>query len=225
MNKRFALVAVSICLVNAIGIGVITDTLVNDVPDMVQEVSAINPVFVNMGCEVVETTTETTTTTTTATTETTTTTTAETTEEEVEMPQELSYDYSTTVEEYYVETEPVYFCGVTYEEQIMLANVVGGEYGSDWVPIYDKAMVVATVMNRYYDGGWQGYNYDGSLRENTIYNILTAEGQYDPFYANTVYNWNVTESCIEAVEYYFANQELFPHVTSFYGDGTYNYFY
>ena len=163
MNKRFALVAVSICLVNAIGIGVITDTLVNDVPAMVQEVSAINPVFVNMGCEVVETTTETTITTTTTTTETTTTTTTmETTEEEVEMPQELSYDYSTAVNEYYV--EPVYFCGVTYEEQIMLANVVAGEYGSDWVSIYDKALVVATVMNRYYDGGWQGYYYDGSLR-------------------------------------------------------------
>lgn len=107
---------------------------------------------------------------------------------------------------------------ITEEERIMLCNVVAGEYGADWVSLYDKACVVACVMNRYYDGGWT------SGADNTIYNVLTAPNQFDGFYANTSYNWNVTQSCIDAVEYYFQHQSEFPHYLSFYGDGTYNYF-
>lgn len=108
---------------------------------------------------------------------------------------------------------------VTEEERIMLCNVVGGEYGSDWVSLYDKACVVACVMNRYYDGGWQGYG-----RANTIYNVITAPGQFAPQYGNTSYNWNVTDSCIQAVDYYFENMGSFPHYTSFWGDGSRNHF-
>lgn len=108
---------------------------------------------------------------------------------------------------------------ITEAERVMLCNVVGGEYGSDWISIYDKACVVACIMNRYYDGGWQGYG-----RENTIYNVITAPGQFEGYYGNTYYNANVTESCINAVEYYFENQSSFPHYTSFYGDGIRNYF-
>ena len=108
---------------------------------------------------------------------------------------------------------------ITDEERIMLCNVVGGEYGSDWVSLYDKACVVAVVMNRYYDGGWQGAG-----RDNTISNILSAPGQFAGYYANTTYNSNVTQSCKDAVEYYFENQSLFPHYISFWGDGTYNHF-
>lgn len=108
---------------------------------------------------------------------------------------------------------------VTEEERIMLCNVVGGEYGSDWVSLYDKACVVACVMNRYYDGGWQGYG-----RANTIYNVITAPYQFATHYANTSYNWNVTDSCIQAVDYYFENMGSFPHYTSFWGDGSRNHF-
>lgn len=108
---------------------------------------------------------------------------------------------------------------ITDAERIMLCNVVGGEYGSDWVSLYDKACVVAVVMNRYYDGGWQGAG-----RANTISNVLTAPGQFAVHYANTTYNSNVTQSCKDAVEYYFENQSLFPHYISFWGDGTCNHF-
>lgn len=108
---------------------------------------------------------------------------------------------------------------VTEDERVYLCNVVGSEYGSDWVSLYDKACVVATVMNRYYDGGWQGYG-----RANTIYNVITAPGQYNPAYAVNYYRYNVTESCIQAVDYYFENQDQFPHYTSFWGDGRYNHF-
>jgi hypothetical protein len=108
---------------------------------------------------------------------------------------------------------------ITEEERVYLCNVVGSEYGSDWVSLYDKACVVATIMNRYYDGGWQGYG-----RANTIYNVITAPGQYNPAYAVNYYRWNVTESCIQAVDYYFENMDIFPHYTSFWGDGRVNHF-
>lgn len=108
---------------------------------------------------------------------------------------------------------------VTEEERIYLCNTVAQEYGCDWISQYDKALVVAVVMNRLADGGWQG-----SGRENTIYNILTAPYQFNPAYAVPYYRSNVTESCITAVDYYFENQSSFPHYTSFWGDGSVNHF-
>lgn len=107
---------------------------------------------------------------------------------------------------------------ITDVERIYLCNTVGAEYGSDWVPLYDKACVVATVMNRVHDGGWT------NGLPSTIYNVLTAPYQYNPAYAVGYYRYNVTQSCIDAVEYYFEHMNDFPHYTSFYGDGTYNYF-
>ena len=107
---------------------------------------------------------------------------------------------------------------VTEEERIYLCNTVAQEYGSDWVPIYDKACVVATVMNRVRDGGWT------NGLPSTVYNVLTAPYQYNPAYAVPYYRSNVTESCIEAVDYYFEHMADFPNWHSFYGDGTYNYF-
>jgi hypothetical protein len=107
---------------------------------------------------------------------------------------------------------------ITDTERIYLCNTVGAEYGSDWVPLYDKACVVATVMNRVHDGGWS----DGL--PSTIYNVLTARYQYNPAYAVGYYRKNVTQSCIDAVEYYFEHMDQFPHYTSFWGDGTYNHF-
>lgn len=108
---------------------------------------------------------------------------------------------------------------VTEEERIYLCNTVAQEYGCDWVSQYDKALVVAVVMNRLADGGWQGRG-----RANTIYNILTAPNQFNPAYAVAYYRHNVTESCIAAVDYYFENQDSFPHYTSFWGDGSVNHF-
>lgn len=107
---------------------------------------------------------------------------------------------------------------VTEEERVYLCNTVAYEYGSDWVPLYDKACVVATVMNRVRDGGWT------NGLPSTVYNVLTAPYQYNPVYASPYYCSKVTQSCIDAVEYYFAHQEDFPHYTSFWGDGRYNYF-
>lgn len=107
---------------------------------------------------------------------------------------------------------------ITEDERVYLCNTVGTEYGSDWVSLYDKACVVATIMNRVRDGGWSNGN------PSTVYNVLTAPYQYNPNYAVPYYRSNVTQSCIDAVEYYFEHQADFPHYTSFCGDGTYNYF-
>ena len=41
---------------------------------------------------------------------------------------------------------------VSEEERIYLINVVTSEYGSDYVPLYEKAKVVAVVMNRLHNG-------------------------------------------------------------------------
>lgn len=107
---------------------------------------------------------------------------------------------------------------ITDVERIYLCNVVGTEYGSDGVSLYDKACVVATVMNRVHDGGWT------NGKPSTIYNVLTAPYQYNPAYAVPYYRYNVTQSVIDSVEYYFQHQDEFPHYTSFCGDGRRNYF-
>lgn len=107
---------------------------------------------------------------------------------------------------------------ITESEYIYLCNTVGHEYGSDWVSLYDKACVVAVVMNRVNDGGWSGG------RTNNIYNVITAPGQFNPSYATDYYHSCVTQSCKDAVDYYFANQSIFPHYTSFWGDGRTNHF-
>ena len=108
---------------------------------------------------------------------------------------------------------------ITEEERIFLCNAVGTEYGSDWVSLYDKALVVDTVMTRVEQGCWT------NGLESNVYNVLTAPNQYDPSYTDGWMHDNVTESCIDAVEYYFQYKDEFPHYTSFYGDGVENHFY
>lgn len=105
---------------------------------------------------------------------------------------------------------------ITETERVMLCNIVAGEYGSDWVPLFDKALVVEVVMNRVYDGIWGGSD---------IYSVLTAPYQFDGYYASDWYIPQVTDSCVAAVDYYFENLWLFNQgYRSFYGDGTWNYF-
>ena len=67
-NKSFAIVAIATSIVCATGIGIITDALINDVPDMLEEVSMMNTntIVFNRHEDIVTTTETTTTTTTTA---------------------------------------------------------------------------------------------------------------------------------------------------------------
>ena len=115
----------------------------------------------------------------------------------------------------YVEPEPsMDDYGLTEDEITLLRKIVSYEYGSDWVPVYEKAKVVNGVMNRVYD----------SRFPNTIYDVLTQSGQFPGFYVYGTYY--ISDSIIEAVEYYFAQPDEFDNSNSWYADGCgYNVFY
>jgi spore germination cell wall hydrolase CwlJ-like protein len=103
---------------------------------------------------------------------------------------------------------------ITEDERILLCNLVGREYGSDWVSVYDKACVVATVINR----------VNSPSFPNNIYDVLTQPNQFTGYLPSNQYTYQVTDSCIEAVDYYFAHTEEFGNWMYFWGDGTRNYF-
>jgi hypothetical protein len=106
-------------------------------------------------------------------------------------------------------------------ERVLLCNVVANEYGSDWVSVYDKACVVATIMNRVAD----------SQFPSTIEGVLTQPYQFSGYWCSSSYYPTVTQSCIDAVNYYFEHSSEFPYYLYFDGghyaadgSGPYNYF-
>lgn len=106
-------------------------------------------------------------------------------------------------------------------ERVLLCNVVANEYGSDWVPVYDKACVVATIMNRVADPQFPS----------TIEGVLTQPYQFSGYWCSSSYYSTVTQSCIDAVNYYFEHSSEFPYYLYFDGghyaadgSGPYNYF-
>lgn len=103
---------------------------------------------------------------------------------------------------------------ITEEERILLCNVVGNEYGADFVPTAEKAKVVAVVMNRVYS----------ELYPNTIYEVLTQPYQFSGYYVQYSYTHKVSDDVVRAVDYYFENPGEFGNWLSFYGDGTWNHF-
>ena len=115
----------------------------------------------------------------------------------------------------YIEPEPIIEdCDLTEDEIILLRKIVSYEYGSDWVPVYEKAKVVNGVMNRVYD----------SRFPDTIYDVLTQSGQFPGFYTYGTYY--MSDSIIASVDYYFAHTDEFDNSNSWYADGCgYNVFY
>lgn len=129
----------------------------------------------------------------------------------------LTEQAETTTTTEYVEpiAEPVYSSPITERERVLLCNVVANEYGSDWVSVYDKACIVATVMNR----------VNSSQFPNDIESVLTQPYQFSGYWASDSYYSTVTDSCIEAVDYYFAHPDEFGSYMYFEGDGSRNYFH
>ena len=107
---------------------------------------------------------------------------------------------------------------VTDREYCMLCNVVGHEYGANWVPEADKALVVEVIMNR----------VNSPAFPNTIYDVLMQRNQF----AGLEYLVNmdgmsgyVTDSVKAAVDLYLADPTQFSHgYLYFNGDGYRNYF-
>lgn len=108
---------------------------------------------------------------------------------------------------------------ITESEYIMLCNCVAYEYGADWIDVAEKAKVVEVIMNRVYSNQFPS----------TIYEVLTQPYQFSGIwnYVNLgTYSNKVTESVKAAVDYYFANPDLYNHgYIRFEGDGQRNYFY
>ena len=91
----------------------------------------------------------------------------------------------------------------------MLCNVVGHEYGSDWVPEAEKALVAEVVMNR----------VNSPQFPNSIYTGLEYLVEMDHMSSY------VTQSVRDAVDLYLSNPSQFQHGYLFFnGDGYRNYF-
>lgn len=104
---------------------------------------------------------------------------------------------------------------ITEYERILLCNVVANESGSDWISIYDKACVVACVINRTNSPDFP----------NTIEAVLTQPYQFSGYYASDCYYPTVTDACIQAVDYYFEHSNEFGNYLYFEGNGTNNVFH
>lgn len=131
------------------------------------------------------------------------------------------YEEETDEEEHYDEEDEYEYTQlpITEDERILLCNLVGREYGQDYIPTYEKAKVVAVVMNRVRAGSDAGF-------ADTIYGVLTQPYQFSGYYVSYEYTWQVTDDVIAAVDYYFTYPEEFSNdIYYFYGDGYYNYFY
>lgn len=104
---------------------------------------------------------------------------------------------------------------ITEYERILLCNIVANESGSDWIGIYDKACVVACVVNRV-----NNPNFPNSIEE-----VLTQPYQFSGYYASDCYYPTVTDACIQAVDYYFEHSNEFGNYLYFEGNGTNNVFH
>ena len=175
------------------------------------EFSNLPPTEVSTSCTTTPVTTSTTTNLTTSTTTVSTTTTT----------QQVTENQTTTVptETVPVESDSVVEVDSTYPiteyERILLCNIVANEAGSDWISIYDKACVVACVINRIND----------SRFPNSIEEVLTQPYQFSGYYASDCYYPTVTDACIQAVDYYFEHSNEFGNYLYFEGNGTNNVFH
>ena len=114
-----------------------------------------------------------------------------------------------------IETETVSTAPITEYERVLLCNIVANEAGSDWISIYDKASVVACVMNRVNNPSFP----------NTIEGVLTQPYQFSGYYASGSYYSTVTDACVQAVDYYFNNPQEFGSWLYFEGNGINNTFH
>ena len=122
-------------------------------------------------------------------------------------------------EDYYNEdeSESTYAAQGSYNisdwEYTLLCRIVSSEYGSDWVPVEEKAKIVASVMAMVYNP-----NYP-----NTIEGVLDVSCA--PWGFNKYYDYYMSDSIYAAVDYYFTSGAYDGWTcTSWSGDGTWNYF-
>ena len=123
-------------------------------------------------------------------------------------------------EDYYNEdeSESTYAAQGSYNisdwEYTLLCRIVSSEYGSDWVPVEEKAKIVASVMAMVYNP-----NYPDTIEE--VLDVSCAPWGFDKYY-----DYYMSDSIYAAVDYYFTSGAYDGWTcTSWCGDGTWNYFY
>lgn len=124
-----------------------------------------------------------------------------------------------TSEAYYNEdeSESTYAAQGSYNisdwEYTLLCRIVSSEYGSDWVPVEEKAKIVASVMAMVYNP-----NYPDTIEE--VLDMSCAPWGFDKYY-----DYYMSDSIYAAVDYYFTSGAYDGWTcTSWSGDGTWNYF-
>ena len=124
-----------------------------------------------------------------------------------------------TSEDYYNEdeSESTYAAQGSYNisdwEYTLLCRIVSSEYGSDWVPVEEKAKIVASVMAMVYNP-----NYPDTIEE--VIDVSCAPWGFDKYY-----DYYMSDSIYAAVDYYFTSGVYDGWTcTSWSGDGTWNYF-
>ena len=122
-------------------------------------------------------------------------------------------------EDYYDEdeSESTYAAQGSYNisdwEYTLLCRIVSSEYGSDWVPVEEKAKIVASVMAMVYNP-----NYPDTIEE--VLDVSCAPWGFDKYY-----DYYMSDSIYAAVDYYFTSGAYDGWTcTSWSGDGTWNYF-
>ena len=122
-------------------------------------------------------------------------------------------------EDYYNEdeSESAYAAQGSYNisdwEYTLLCRIVSSEYGSDWVPVEEKAKIVASVMAMVYNP-----NYPDTIEE--VLDVSCAPWGFDKYY-----DYYMSDSIYAAVDYYFTSGAYDDWTcTSWSGDGTWNYF-
>lgn len=119
---------------------------------------------------------------------------------------------TTTIKEEVTTTIETNNIGIDDYSYQLLAEIVAHEAGMDTINIYDKAHIVSAVINRVYD----------SRFPNTVYDNLIDQTQFPGFYIGTCIP---SQSCYEAVDYYFMHINEFDSCNSWYGTGVENIFY
>ena len=135
---------------------------------------------------------------------------------------EIYADYEEDIdssENYYNEdkSESTYAAQGSYNisdwEYTLLCRIVSSEYGSDWVPVEEKAKIVASVMAMVYNP-----NYPDTIEE--VLDVSCAPWGFDKYY-----DYYMSDSIYAAVDYYFTSGAYDGWTcTSWSGDGTWNYF-
>ncbi len=113
---------------------------------------------------------------------------------------------------------------ITETEKFQLCNVLGREYGADWVSLAEKAKVIAVIMNRVRSDRYDFRNV------NSIDAVLSQPAQFGGNHGGVSmysYSKTVTKSVKVAVLYYFYVAQYdaaYSNLFYYYGDGWVNHF-